>query len=146
MNALQQPGSLAIITAWDGKKYYNFWRPITAIQEGDNDGNPKTIGDTKWLPFIPTPPYPDYTSGANNLTGSMTRTLEHLFGDQTTFSVFSTPANTTKTYNRFSDMADDVVVVRIYQGIHFRSADDVARRQGTRAADWAISHFLRPTK
>jgi hypothetical protein len=136
----------AIITAWDGKKYYNFWRPITAIQEGDNDGNPKTIGDTKWLPFIPTPPYPDYTSGANNLTGSMTRTLEHLFGDQTTFSVFSTPANTTKTYNRFSDMADDVVVVRIYQGIHFRSADEVARRQGTRAADWAISHFLRPAK
>jgi hypothetical protein len=58
--------------------------------------------------------------------------------------VFSTPANTTITYSRFSDMADDVVVVRIYQGIHFRTADDVARRQGTRSADWAVSHVLRP--
>jgi hypothetical protein len=41
-------------------------------------------------------------------------------------------------------MADDVVDVRIYQGIHFRFADEVARRTGMRAADWAVSHFLRP--
>jgi len=132
------------ITAWGDKRYYNFWRPITAIREGENDGNSRTAGDTSWLPLLPTPPYPEYTSGANNLTGSMTRTLEHYFGDRTTFSVFSTPVNQTKTYQRFSDMADDVVDVRIYQGIHFRSADEVARRQGTRAADWAFSHFLRP--
>ncbi len=134
----------AIITAWHDKRFWFFWRPITAIQQGDNDGNPQTTGDTTWVPYLVTPPYSDYTSGANNLTGSMTRTLELFFGDKTTFSVFSTPANTTKTYQRFSDMADDVVDVRIYQGIHFRSADTVARRQGTRAADWAFSHVLRP--
>ena len=136
----------AFITAWDSKKFWNFWRPITAIREGENDGNPRTAGDPTWLPLLPTPPYPDYTSGANNLTGAMTRTLEHFFGDRTTFSVFSTPVNRTITYHRFSDMADDVVDVRIYQGIHFRSADEVGRRQGTRAADWAVSHFLRPTR
>ncbi len=136
----------AIITAWDNKKFWNFWRPITAIQKGDDDGNSRTAGDANWLPLIDTPPYPDYTSGANNLTGSMTRTLERFFGDKMTFSVMSAAVNKTKTYDRFSDMADDVVDVRIYQGIHFRSADDVARRQGTRAADWAFSHFLRPLK
>jgi hypothetical protein len=89
--------------------------------------------NTKWMGYE--------TSGANNFTGAMTRTLELLVGDRTTFVVFS--GNVSKTYNRFSDMADDVVDVRIYQGIHFRSADEVARRQGTRAADWAVSHFLR---
>src|SRR5262245_8370254 len=136
-------GADSIITAWDTKKYHNFWRPITAIREGDNDGNPKTVGDPNWTPFIVTPPYQDYTSGANNFTGSMTRTLELFFGDKTTFSVTSPVTNTTRTYNRFSDVADDVVDVRIYQGIHFRSADEVARRQGTRAADWAFSHVLR---
>jgi hypothetical protein len=136
----------AIITAWADKRHWNFWRPITAIREGDNDGNAKTDGDPNWLPYLVTPPYPDYTSGANNLTGAMTRTLELMFGDKTTFIVTSTPANTSKTYDRFSDMADDVVDVRIYQGIHFRSADQVARRQGTRAADWAFSHFLRPLR
>jgi hypothetical protein len=70
----------AFITAWSSKRYWNFWRPITAIQEGDNDGNSQTVGDPNWLPFLPTPPYPDYTSGANNLTGAMTRTLKHFFG------------------------------------------------------------------
>jgi hypothetical protein len=134
----------AIITAWADKKGWNFWRPITAIREGDNDGNSRTVGDAAWLPLLPTPPYPDYTSGANNLTGAMTRTLERYFGDKMTFTVMSVPVNQTKTYHRFSDMADDVVDVRVYQGIHFRSADEVARRQGTRAADWAFSHFLRP--
>jgi hypothetical protein len=102
------------------------------------------VGDLDWTPLITTPPYPEYTSGANTLTGAMTRTLEHFFGNKMTFSVMSTAVNKTIVYNRFSDMADDVVKVRIYQGIHFRSGDEVARRQGKRAADWAFAHFLRP--
>ena len=74
------------------------------------------------------------------------RILELLLGDDITFTVFSTPANTNRIYHHFSDVPDDVVDVRVYQGIHFRFADDVARRQGTRAADWAYSHFLRPAE
>ena len=62
-------GTLAIadafITSWDSKKHYNYWRPITAIREGENDGNPRTEGDPQWQPFLNTPNYPDYTSGAN---------------------------------------------------------------------------------
>ena len=137
----------AVITAWDSKTYWNFWRPITAIQEGDNDGNARTEGDTEWLPFITTPNYPDYTSGANNLAGSATRMLAHFFGtDQVTFSISSAnpDAVTPREYTRFSDAAEDVVNARIYQGIHFRFADEVARRQGKHVADWAFSHFLRP--
>jgi len=136
----------ATITAWDGKRLYHFWRPITAIQNGNDDGNPRTTGDATWTPQIPTNtlPYPEYPSGANNLTGAMTRTLERFFGNKMTFSVMSAFVNQTKTYQRFSDMADDVVDVRIYQGIHFRTADVVARRHGTRIADMAFSHFLRP--
>ena len=36
----------------------------------------------------------------------------------------------TRTYNRLSDAADDIVDARIYLGIHFRAADEVARDQG----------------
>ena len=138
----------AVIAAWDAKKYWNFWRPITAIQQGDTDGNPQTVGDPNWLPFLDTPPYPDYTSGANNLTAAVMRTLELYFGDKLTFSVISTAVavNNKRTYDRFSDVMEDVVNVRIYQGIHFRSADEVARRTGIRAADWAFAHFLRKQK
>jgi hypothetical protein len=138
----------ATITAWDSKKFYNFWRPITAIQEGDNDGNPRTAGAPTWLPLIATPPYPDYTSGANNLFGSVTRILALFFGTDTmTFTVttnFALAKQKERTYHRFSDVTDDMVDVRIYQGIHFRFADTVARRQGRGVATQAFKHFLRP--
>ena len=135
----------AVISAWKAKRTYDFWRPITAIQQGDNDGNPNTVGDPTWVPFTVTPAYPEYSSGANNFTAALTRTLALLFGDKTTFTVTSTPVNQTKTYARFSDQAADMVEVRIYQGLHFRTADEVARNQGKRSADWAVSHYLRPT-
>jgi len=32
----------AIIAVLDAKYHYNFWRPITAIRNGDIDGNPAT--------------------------------------------------------------------------------------------------------
>src|SRR4030095_8671053 len=60
----------AIITAWDSKVTYNFWRPLTAIRLGDTDGNPDTVGDPTWEPLINTPNYSDHTSGANNATAS----------------------------------------------------------------------------
>jgi hypothetical protein len=136
------------ITAWDSKFHYVFWRPVTAIQEGDNDGNPDTVGDPDWQPFINTPNYPEYTSGANNVTGAVTRVLALFFGtDQMTFSVTTTNAaapQQTRTYDRFSDAAADVVNVRVYEGIHFRFADVQARKQGRLVAQWASSHFLRP--
>jgi PAP2 superfamily len=138
----------AYITSWDSKKHWNFWRPITAIQQGDNDGNPDTTGDPTWQSLITTPSYPDYTSGANNNSGAVTTILANFFGtDKVTFSMTSnTPqvVNKTRTYSRFSDAAEDVVDARVYLGIHFRFADVVARRQGSHVANWAFSHFLRP--
>jgi hypothetical protein len=138
----------AMISSWDSKKFYNVWRPITAINEGDNDGNPATIGDTTWQPLINTPNYPDYTSGANNVVGAMTRTLALFFGrDRLTFEVTSNAplaVQKTRVYNKFSEAADDVVEARIYLGIHFRFADVAARKQGERVADWGFNHYLLP--
>jgi hypothetical protein len=138
----------ALMSAWNNKRYYFFWRPSTAIHEGDNDGNPGTIGDPAWLPLINDPPYPDYTSGANSITAAFTHTLALFFGDDAfTFDLTTTvgPAvQKTRTYSRFSDVAADVVEARILLGIHFRFADAVARRQGEQAAEWAFGHVLRP--
>jgi hypothetical protein len=81
----------AVITAWDTKLHYVFWRPITAIHEADNDGNPETISDANWQPLANTPNYPDYTSGANNAAGAVTRALALFFGtDEMTFTVATT--------------------------------------------------------
>jgi len=138
----------AVITAWDGKRHYDYWRPITAIREGENDSNAQTAGDPTWEPFLNTPPYPEYPSGANNVVGALTRTLELVFGtDQMTFTVFSEHPLAdpkTRTYHRFSALAQDTVEVRIYHGVHFRSADEEARKQGRQVAEWVFGHFLQP--
>jgi hypothetical protein len=101
----------------------------------DDDGNTQTAGDPTWQPLIVTPPYPDYTSGANNVTSALVTTLALFFGrDQMTFSVTTTNTGATmqdtRTYSRFSEVADEVVNARIYEGIHFRFADEAARKQG----------------
>lgn len=138
----------SFITAWDSKRHYAVWRPVTAIHEAETDGNPDTDADPEWRPLINNPNYPDYTSGANNITGAMTRALSLFFGrDTVTFTVTSNhplAVQRTRTYARFSDAADDVVEARIYLGIHFRFADTAARKQGRHAAQWAYEHFLRP--
>ena len=141
----------AIICAWRSKRDFNFWRPITAIREGQNDGNPGTIGDPAWTPFLPTPPYPDYTSGANSLTGSITRILALVMGtDKVSFEISSLSPLLTGTdaktieYEKFSDVAKDVVDVRVYQGIHFRFADTEARSVARRVANFVFKNFLEP--
>ena len=138
------------LNIWANKRIYNFWRPITAIVNAADDGNPRTQRDADWLPLIDTPPYPDYTSGANGLTGAVTRALEDFFGDDVwTFTATTTALENNqpipaRTYHSFSALADDVVEARILLGIHFRFADTVARRQGKQSADQVYAHAFQP--
>ena len=138
----------AVITTWDSKVQYVFWRPLTAIREGDNDGNPRTIGDSEWQPLGNNPNYPDYTSGVNIVTAASTRTLALYFGtDKMAFELTTMAPQAvqkTRVYHRFSDAARDAVDARVYLGIHFRFADVVARTQGKQIADWTVRHFLLP--
>lgn len=145
-------GTLAIadafITCWDTKLHYPYWRPITAIREGENDGNSRTEGDPAWQPLLNTPNYPEYSSGANAMAGALTRMFELYFEtDRLSFTVVSTNPNatpSTRTYKRFSDLSLDMVDARIYQGLHFRTADEVGRTQGRQVADWVFGHALLP--
>jgi hypothetical protein len=132
----------AAMSAWQAKIQYNIWRPSTAIQLGDTDGNRHTEADPAWQPLFANPNYPDYTSGANSLSGAATEMLKLFFRtDQVNFSVLS-PAGS-RFYTRFSDAADDIVDARIYMGIHFRFADKEGRSQGMKVARWAYKYFLR---
>jgi hypothetical protein len=77
----------AVLTAWDTKYHYasshnTSWRPITAIRNGDSDGNPETVADPNWEPLQNNPNYPEYSSGANNVTGAVTRMLALFLWDR----------------------------------------------------------------
>ena len=139
----------AAITVWETKLHYNFWRPYHAIREGDNDGNSRTVGDVTWTGLLPvTPNYPDYTSGANGLTGAVTAMATLFFGTDTmAFSVKNpNPAviDKERDFTSFSQAAAEVVDARIILGIHFRFADVEARRQGSRVAHWTFHKILQP--
>ena len=138
----------AAIAVWESKVFYNFWRPVTAIQLGEHDGNARTIGDPGWLPFLNTPPYPDYVSGANGLTGAFTGILRLVMGrDDVSFSVTNPNPlliDNEREFTTFSQAAEEVVEARILLGIHFRFADEEGRRLGERIAHWAFQKFLRP--
>ena len=140
----------AVITCWDSKYHFSFWRPITAIREGENDGNAKTVGDPAWNPLINTPNYPDYTSGANNITGAHMKMLELFFGTDSFDFIITSNAplaiDKTREYHSFSQAAQEVVEARILLGIHFRFADEQAREQGSHVAHWVFQKFLRPVR
>jgi hypothetical protein len=130
----------AVITVWNTKRHDHTWRPITAIHEADKDGNPATEPDPSWQPYLSTPPYSDWTSGGNGISGAITRSHTLFFGkDECPFTV-TNGTEKTRTYNKFSDFAQDIVDVRIYQGIHFRFADVAGREQGEKVADYVFKN------
>lgn len=125
----------AIISAWDSKREYYFWRPITAI---NNDGS-------TWNSLIPAPPYPDYTSGANAVMAASTRSAQLFFGEnEMTVTIKKTASGPARTFSKFSAVRDEVVEARIYGGIHFRFADVAGRKQGEHIAQWAHGHYFQP--
>ena len=138
------------MAVWEAKYHYNFWRPSTAIRQAADDGNKKTEADVAWTPLFADPPYPDYPSGANGLSGAFLGILQLFFGtNDFSFSVKTTSANVLVTekerqFTSFSQAAQEVVDARMLLGIHFRFADEEAMRLGGRVAHWVFQKFLRP--
>ena len=140
-----------IIGVWDAKFHYNYWRPLTAIRNGDVDGNPNTAGDATWDSLINNPAYPDYTSGANGVSSSALYSLEHILEtDNVEFTMTTTntgPTNQdTRNYTSFSQAIQEVVDARILLGIHFRFADEASRDLGKNVVKWGFKNYLRPRK
>jgi hypothetical protein len=132
----------ALIGCWDDKDHWKFWRPITAIHEAANDGNPATTADANWAPLLPTPPYPDHPSGYNCFTGAMMYAGRAFFGDNVGISLTSPATMTTRTYSRFTAVLTDTINARIYLGFHFRNPDVQGARLGRNVAKWVADHYF----
>jgi hypothetical protein len=137
----------ALIACYNEKKYWNFWRPVTAVREGDNDGNPATIGDPAWMPLLVSPPFPDYTSGHTCSFSAIALTWQRFFGrDGVPMSAYSADSGTTRAFPSFSAALAEVVEARIWGGIHFRTADVQGVRIGTDTARYVLAREFRPRR
>jgi PAP2 superfamily len=135
-----------LISVWDDKAYWSFWRPITAIQEADTDGNRQTEPDAAWLPLIATPPYPEHPSGHTGLSGSIVKTLQQFFRTDKVAWSDTNNAGLTRSFTRFSRAIDEIIDARVWSGIHFRTADEQGARIGRQVANWRNTHYFRPVR
>jgi hypothetical protein len=115
----------AYIAGFKIRYVYDFWRPVTAIREGDNDGNDATVGDVSWDSHQNTPAVSDYPSTQSAFSAAAAVVLASLLGgDQATFTVTSGKPfdGITRSFTSFTQAARESADSRIYAGIHFRSA------------------------
>jgi len=136
----------ASIACWDAKYVYNYWRPQAAIRNGDFDGNDATDGDGIWLPFVGTPPHPEYPSGHTANSSAMAKILTSVFEDSPGVEIVVTLSGVTRRWTTFGEAAEEVIDARVYSGIHFRTSDEVGARMGRQVAQFVSNHALRESK
>ena len=139
-------GADASIACFDAKYTYNFWRPITAIQRADEDGNDNTVPDLNWRPLITTHQHPEYPSGHSTNSSAMATVLALVFGDDPGVPIVATsPRNVTfpRSWMTFSQGVEEVIDARVYIGFHFRTSDETGARLGRQVARFVVNHALR---
>ncbi len=133
------------IAAFDTKYHYNLWRPVTAIRNGDIDGNGMTESDPDWLPLIATPPFPSYGSAHATVSGAARRVLDRELGKRGHAITLSNPAleGIVLEYSVWEEITDDIDDARIYGGIHFRFDQEAGSHQGKKVGAYILENYLR---
>jgi hypothetical protein len=155
------------LACWDTKYREEFWRPITAIRQGDRDNNPDTAGDPNFVSFgAPasntsgpnfTPPFPAYTSGHAAYGGALFQILRRFYQtDRIAFSFISDELNGVTRDNKgrvrpliprffrsLSQAEEENGQSRIYLGIHWSFDKTEGIKQGNRVADYVFDKSFR---
>ena len=155
------------IAAWDGKWFYQFWRPVTAIRDAAADGNGATPPNPTWYPLGAqatnthgpnfTPPFPAYPSGHATFGGALFGMMRHYWPDKTPFTFTSDEFNGKNrdiygkimplhplSYRTLSDAEYDNAESRIWIGVHWQFDADTGVKMGNAVAAYVFTHaFLR---
>ena len=129
-----------LIACWEAKFHFNFWRPVTAIQRGESDGNDRTERDPDWEPLVVTPDFPEYPSGHACATAAVAYTIEAFFPNSPIPARLIT-SDEERVYRRAEDVVNEVVEARMLLGVHFRSADVDGAEMGRRIAEQIRHRF-----
>ena len=126
----------AFISCWDEKYRSNIVRPVTVINESIDQG---------WIPFLQTPPFPEYTSGHSTITRSSAVVLTKLFGDNFSFQDTSDLRyiGMQRHFNSFVQAADEASISRVYGGIHYRNSVDEGANAGRKVGELIVKKILK---
>jgi hypothetical protein len=134
-------------TIWAAKRFYGSipthvtWRPATAIQLADVDGNPDTTPDPSWLPLITTPSHPEYPAGHPSLNGAAATVLLTHFRRRQTFTL-TTTGQPSRTYTSITQARSDGNNARVWGGMHYPSTVDISDAVGEAIADYVSRNSM----
>jgi hypothetical protein len=143
--AVTQAMDDAVIAVFDAKYHYNVWRPITAIRNGDIDGNNATERDPAWTPFIDTPMHPEYPCAHCIVASSVGTVLQAEIGagpTPTLTTTSDTAMNSTRSWTTIDDFVQEVANARIYDGVHYRTSTEVGTAMGKDVGALAVAKYL----
>jgi len=143
--AVAQAMDDAMISVFDAKYHHNFWRPVTAIRNGDIDGNDATERDATWSSFVDSPMHPEFPSGHSILAASVGAVLKAEAGAGPLALATSSPTakGATRRWTSVDEFVREVAVSRIYAGIHYRTATEAGIEMGNRIGAMAAARHLR---
>ncbi len=121
----------AFIGCWHEKYRYDLLRPVTYI---------KRVIDPDWMPFLLTPPFPEYPSGHSTLSGAVATVMTAVFGDNYAFSDHTRERDKAipRSFPNFWAAGREAAMSRLYGGIHFRSGIESGLDQGQCIAQYAV--------
>jgi hypothetical protein len=139
----------AAIAVFDAKYKYEFWRPITAIRNGDIDGNPATARDAAWQPIDATPMHPEYPCAHCIISSSVAAVVQVLLGSDEIPEVALTSPFVPGVTHRFTDLrayTDEVANARICAGFHYRFSTVAGREMGRQIGDYVAKTIMQPAQ
>lgn len=138
----------ALIAVFDAKYHYNFWRPVTAIRNGDTDGNDATERDPSWTSFAEAPMHPEYPCAHCILASTLGTILQSELGPQPTPTLMtssSTAQGATRSWTKIEDFMQEVNNGRIYEGVHYRNSTEVGMAMGKQVGALFSAKYLGAT-
>jgi len=137
----------AYIAVFDAKYRYEFWRPITAIRNGDIDGNAATEIDPTWQPLDATPQHPEYPCAHCILSGAVAAVIESTGGLRDVPELSLTSPTAPGVIHRWSTLeafTTEVANARVWAGFHYRSSTRVGTAMGRDIGKYVAVHFAEP--
>ena len=137
----------AIIAVLDAKYHYNFWRPITAIRNGDIDGNPATDSEATWQPIANTPMHPEYPCSHCIQSGSVAAVVKAVLEGVDIPEVALTSPTAPGVTHRWTNMTaltEEVANARIWAGFHYRFSTRVGTDMGLQIGEYVVMNVMQP--
>ena len=132
------------------KIHYNYWRPITAIRNGDADGNEATLPDPAWVPLLATPNFAEYPCGHCTVAAAIGEVMKAEVGARPATGVRvgsqAIPLSAVQALPGWDEWVRQVSDSRIYGGVHYRFSNEAGEAIGRAAAKTVLAEVMQPLK